>query len=1256
MINKKVVAHIELILMITSVFAFSFMMYDGTEIVSAQSTASTPSFCCEKTNDGAWCVNTDESECSGDYSRSPTSCEATSYCKLGTCYDSSEGVCMGNTPKNVCDSQEGIWDSREVSEVPQCQLGCCIIADQAAFVPLVRCKRLSTLFGVSNDYRTNIGSELECIATAQAQDMGACVFETDFERVCEFTTRGDCGAREEVEVLSDDGGIGLSGEKKFYKDMLCSADELGTSCARQISTTCYNGEIYFEDDCGNRENVYSSDKDRSHNRGRVADPDEICSPNDGSNTNCGNCDYLLGTRCGLDKGLFGGGDLICKKVECVDRDGNKRLNGESWCVYDGAVGNSLDTVGSRHYREVCVDGEVRVEPCADFRNEVCIGDSVDTSAGDFGNSGCRVNRWQDCVSQDNEEDCINNARRDCNWLPSIKGLLLGGGESGQATGFSNPTVGGSFTEGTPGFSNPTATGSVVAPITGKALFGSDDDGGDEESTTTNRPKGVCVPNISPGLNFWKEGTAGPICGQASAKCIVTYEKGLLDSSWKIKDGEECLEESWAIGANRICTALGDCGGYVNYQGDYTDDGFEWKIDGERQELSPNTVNIVKGGFPGYAIATLTGRAIFDLVSGQKDSLAEVTEIETDVGTDTAPLADADTGNPSPVPTSNSMATDFIIEKLGIGISETGFPSALVTGAQWALIAYVGGQFLGGILGFDDNNTDALSTALAAGFGTYQFLSTWDVTSAFTTANPLIGLGVGAVVFLMMYKKTKVDVVTFDCMAWQAPVGGGSNCEICNDDALPCSEYRCFSLGQNCEIVNAGTDQETCVDVNPNDVNPPLIRPNELGLTVGHRYTNVKNSPPGPGFKIEQDSAECLKAFTPLQFGIITDEPAQCKVDFENTGSFDEMTTYFGKTNLFLYNHTENLVLPNAEALRNSSLVLENGKELNLFIRCQDKSGNSNEAEYAVRLCVDPSPDTTPPKIEATSIIENACVAEGVSSSEVEFYTNEPAECKWSHFDQDYDQMPNGMSCANEFYQFNAAQLFTCRATLEGITRDGTEYYIRCKDGKGKEEADRNPMRESFKFSLRGSTGLRMTSLKPDETIFGGVSPLPVELYVETLFGCNNGRAICEYSDSGIDGNYIQFFDTNTDDGIHTQRQDLADGDYEYFIRCIDAGGNIAVNSTEFTVEVDETPPSIARIYHENSFLKIITVRKSECSYTFNNCDFSFEEGTLMASSSSEKIHLVDWSKEHTYYIKCRDEFKNEDAECSTIVKPTDNFL
>ena len=38
------------------------------------------------------------------------------------------------------------------------------------------------------------------------------------------------------------------------------------------------------------------------------------------------------------------------------------------------------------------------------------------------------------------------------------------------------------------------------------------------------------------------------------------------------------------------------------------------------------------------------------------------------------------------------------------------------------------------------------------------------------------------------------------------------------------------------------------------------------------------------------------------------------------------------------------------------------------------------------------------------------------------------------------------------------------------------------------------------------------------------------------------------------------------------------------------------------------------------------------------------------------MHVVEWNEQKTYYIKCMDEFRNEDADCSVVVRPTRDSL
>ena len=110
LVEKKAISLFEIAIMIISTFAFAFIIALATPSENVGiAAAQEQSFCCEKTTSGAWCQNAPESDCdtSSGLRTTPSSCEATSFCKLGCCYDSNEGTCSENTPQKVCDDAQG---------------------------------------------------------------------------------------------------------------------------------------------------------------------------------------------------------------------------------------------------------------------------------------------------------------------------------------------------------------------------------------------------------------------------------------------------------------------------------------------------------------------------------------------------------------------------------------------------------------------------------------------------------------------------------------------------------------------------------------------------------------------------------------------------------------------------------------------------------------------------------------------------------------------------------------------------------------------------------------------------------------------------------------------------------------------------------------------------------------------------------------------------------------------------------------------
>ena len=603
-------------------------------------------------------------------------------------------------------------------------------------------------------------------------------------------------------------------------------------------------------------------------------------------------------------------------------------------------------------------------------------------------------------------------------------------------------------------------------------------------------------------------------------------------------------------------------------------------------------------------------------------------------------------------------------------------------ASWALTAYWAVGWLGPKLGLKPITVAALQKSVSAGLFTTGTLKTFGTKIGGVLPNKLgflvkspwmTGIAVGAIVFLLTYKKEEYKVVSFNCLPWEAPVGG-EDCEKCNDGIHACSEYRCKSLGQACEIVNAGTDKELCVWTNPKDVTSPNIAPWSEVLTEGYSYTNTKPRPPAWGTSITPKGAAsgCVAAFSPIEFGIQTNKPAQCKVSLKMTETFDEMEYLFGETNLYDYNHSQKMNIPNPRAIdeiatanndTTGGLEIQNDNNYNLYVRCSSKNGYYNKDPYVIKFCVDEGSDLTPPAIEETSIKSGQPVASGVDNVTISVYTNEPTNCKWARdTDQSFEQMPNNMVCYNSLTDLRPNMLYECETTLTGI-KDSQEnnFYFKCEDQPWKAPNERNKMSSGYKFTLLGTKPLNIdkTSIKPvaGTTVSGATSTVTIDLELQTQNGFNKGEAECYYSTDN--DNFISFFETNS--YKHKQSQDLTSGFYNYYIKCIDLGGNQDSAVTNFTVFVDTFPPQVVRVMYDTNRLKIITDENAECRYSTDTnvkCNFDIDAGNgnpmPHEPSDDKKVHLASWTPEQTYYVKCKDESgkQPDPTQCTIILSPT----
>ena len=598
-------------------------------------------------------------------------------------------------------------------------------------------------------------------------------------------------------------------------------------------------------------------------------------------------------------------------------------------------------------------------------------------------------------------------------------------------------------------------------------------------------------------------------------------------------------------------------------------------------------------------------------------------------------------------------------------------NSILSGLIWAGVVFGAVYGITSMFGMEKDQSLAISAGLAS--SVFVWKSVYELSGISQSwysaiGGDFLGLGigilpllggflVGALVAALLWSDEYKKILTFLCHPWEPPVGG-SNCEKCNSDIYPCSEYRCKSLGQACQIIDAGTEKEKCVWINPKDVNSPIIEPLADSLPRGYKYVPDNTiRPPDHGVKIVNTNAdsedECVKAFEPLEFGIKTNEPSQCMIDYNRTEKYEQMSYFFGGSKLHSYNHTQKMRLPGPANVNAEAPELQNEGDYNLYVKCRDANGNANDDLFVIKFCVEKGPDVSPPKIEATSINNNMPVQAGLKEAIIDVYVNEPSECKWSRTDQDYDNMDNEMECADSIIEMNNMMLYTCKANLTGLV-DKTEnkYYFRCKDQAFAEEKDRNENKESYAFTLKGSRELLITDVKPanNEIIYGTGNAINITLEVETQYGCCEGKAWCYYYTSDEEKK-ILFFET--DKAIHKQRLDLPEGEYTYNIQCVDLGGNANTTSRKFTISIDGKAPVVTRAFKEGNELLIKTNEKANCYYNFGTCNFDIDKNEGIKMTTLDYLsHSADWNVKDNYYIRCKDVYGNTPGEgkCSIALR------
>ena len=330
-------------------------------------------------------------------------------------------------------------------------------------------------------------------------------------------------------------------------------------------------------------------------------------------------------------------------------------------------------------------------------------------------------------------------------------------------------------------------------------------------------------------------------------------------------------------------------------------------------------------------------------------------------------------------------------------------------------------------------------------------------------------------------------------------------------------------------------------------------------------------------------------------------------------------------------------------------VREKFGNLQLNVRCMDDWGNWNVDEYLIQMCVKPGPDLMPPLVKRFEPASGTYLKYEESSKEVLLYTNEPADCRYDFEDTNYSNMANQFSC-NITLEDQEAWGWPCAGVIKNLTNSQNIINIRCKDKPWLPESNETRVenQQSYVYLLEGSESpLSITSLLPNSTVTRGGEPVSITMTAETRGGAEDGKSNCQYKWAD---NYISF--SSTFASTHSQKfSTLIQGIYQIPIKCEDVAGNIAESNASFTLEIDETPPEISRVFKEGQNLRVVTTEDAACYYSATTCGFNLNNGTSMTTGYS-RTHLADWDEGIVYYIKCEDVWGHENNGCAMVVRPS----
>jgi len=947
--------------------------------------------CCLLTDAGDSCRYTTESNCV-DVFFSGALCENTDSCRTGCCV-SSEG-CFEETGAYTCDLNSGdFFDGQECSSLSACQMTCCKVGSDYSFMNAGECQALIDEYGSDVIGSYSASDEAACEELEDQEQTGCCVTTSG----CSMVTQAECGSSSYnsegfgfFENEYCDSVSSYLADKDYVAQDYCACEVTGNVCDEDALN------VVEQDSCGNYGSVIES----------CDYPDEVCIENNGvAECSAGSCSFSLSDKLIPYNPLWQ----------------NDFKNMESRCLYEGPAGNYQDLPGSRHYVVRCLSGEIVLEPCVDYREQVCVDDYVDNFD------------WAECISNTvySDEELVTTVPIGADWddesLIDTCGLDDSSpGEAGRVNCYAI------YGKGTVDFrwecdANCFCQRKPWAMLMAEYCKSRSDCGNDKN----------LLDQFTEG-NFEMHRSQSVLGGYATVK---TTEIGC---------GDGCVDESSSADSNRglqCYPVTGDCNFYT------------W------QKIKDSYIKSLESRVTGQ-VGLFT---LFDYVGFDMDFFRNALRYNEDqIGYDEESFTNI---------LLEFMSEDDYQYYFGTSIysggeathctDDTGYESSYVS--RNLFYFYSPENWLSNLENLKQDCSDLGTVDLSTD---YIYGPKFQLDSIGYTTDEHYGQA-------FEYedkKKVSVDIFS-ECGVWEPP-NNGDDCSLCdvgisdggiaiedeNENVFSnyeCSAYRCKSLGTLCQYIpeNAETDRPSCISGEV-DLTPPVIslwdekmNENNYDYTEEDHGTIIYNAPIGRNF-----------------FPILTDDYSKCKISDDPNVGLDPRDDGFYDSLSYLY---EDPLMGYSQEHNFTEMNLDGSTEYAYYIWCENFGGLTTPVFYQFKLTTTSAPDTDAPKIEGIYPNSGTYVKADASSVIIEVYLNENAYCKYSSQDLPYEQMTSEfVSCAESDGFFN----YVCSDTI-ALNVGTTNLYIICSDTSG------NIMPKSEFWTIAQSSPLEITQTSPSGTLY-----------------------------------------------------------------------------------------------------------------------------------------------------------------------------